>query len=89
MITLSRDGDGDPLHAVGLAHLEWDDEPDAMEAYDAAARALDNALMATTVDHNDTRTRWLGLDGKVTTIERTGAVIDISIGVPVRLYANR
>jgi hypothetical protein len=89
VLTLARDGDADPTHAVGLARFEWDAEADAIEAYEAATRALDVAQTGATVDHDEVRTRWLGLDGKVTTIERAGTAIDITVGVPVHLYANR
>ncbi len=90
VLTLARDTDVEPEHAIGLARLEWDSEADAIEAYAMTARALDAAQTGATVDHDDVRTRWFGVDGKVTTLERNGTAIDIAIGVPVYLYiANK
>lgn len=89
VITLARDGDANPALAIGIARLEWDDEVDAMEAFDAASRALDGALTGATAEQTETRIRWLGLDGRVTSLERNGSAVDVMLGVPVQLYANR
>jgi hypothetical protein len=83
VLVLAREGDANPAHAIGVARLVWDDEPDAVEAYGALTRALDVALTGTTVETNETRTSWLGLDGTVTTVLRTGTTVDITLGVPV------
>lgn len=87
VLVLAREGDADPAHAIGLARLEWDDEADAIEAYVAASRALDVAQTGVTAEQTETRIRWLGIDGRVTTLERTGSTLDITLGVPV--YANK
>ena len=82
VITLAKAGDTRPERAVGLARFDWDTEVDAIEAHEAAVRALDGAIPGATVDHRDTFTRWLALDGTATWVERRGSSIVIAIGVP-------
>jgi hypothetical protein len=86
VITLTKGDDGKPERAIGLARFEWDSEPDAIEAHEAAVRALDAAVLGGTVEHGETRTRWLGFDGRVTIAERRGTSIVIAHGVPLRLF---
>ena len=86
VVTLATQ-DGRPERAIGLARFEWDDEPDAIEAQRAAVRAIDDAVLGATVENSETRTRWLGLDGTVSLVERRGTSIMIAHGVPVRLFA--
>jgi hypothetical protein len=84
VLTLRRTADTRSTPAtIGLARFVWDSEADAIEAHEALVRALDRSLIATTVDHGDTRTRWLGVDGTLTTVERRDDVIDVALGVPV------
>ncbi len=71
-----------PEHAVGLARFEWDSEVDAIEAYDAATRAMADAVLGATVDHGYTQTSWLALDGTFAWVERRGPSLVIAIGVP-------
>jgi len=42
----------------------------------------------TFVEHTPDRTRWLGLDGTVTRIERRGTDLVIVVGVPVQLASQ-
>lgn len=86
VVTLLRGDDGRPERAIGLARFEWDSEVDAIEAHEAAVRALDDAILGGTVEHGETRTRWLGFDGRVTVAERRGTSIVIAHGVPLRLF---
>jgi hypothetical protein len=86
VITLARAGD-EADDAIGIARFEWDDEPDAIEAQRAAVRALDEAVLGATVDHSESRTRWLALDGTVSLVERRGTSIVIAHGVPVHLFS--
>ena len=86
VVTLAR-ADGKPEHSIGLARFEWDNEPDAIEAHRAAVRAIDDAVLGATLDHGDTRTRWLALDGTASLVERRGTSVVIAHGVPVRLLA--
>jgi hypothetical protein len=84
VLTLARSEGAHVTSAtVGLARFAWDSEADAIEAHEALVRALDRTLIATTVDHEETRTRWLGVDGTLTTVERRDDVIDVALGVPV------
>ncbi len=86
VLTLAHGDDGNPAHAIGIARFEWDSEPDAIEAHEAAVRALDNAVLGGTVEHAETRTLWLGFDGTVSLVERRGTSIVIAHGVPLRLF---
>jgi len=70
-------------HVIGLARLAFDSEVDAIEAFDATERAIDDSQLAARAEHMETRTRWLALDGKVSTIERIGSEITIMLGAPV------
>jgi hypothetical protein len=89
VLTLARDGDLDPSHGVGVARFVWDSEADAIEAYDAASRALDAAVTGATAESTDVRIRWLGLDGKVTMLERAGSTVEITLGVPLTRHGQR
>ena len=86
VITLVKGLETRADRAIGLARFEWDSEIDAIEAHDAAVRALDRSIVGGTADHADTRTRWLALDGTVTVVERRGSSVVIAHGVPARLF---
>lgn len=62
--------------------LAWDSEPDAIEAHDAAVRALDETTPGATLGNDETLTRWLALDGTVAFVERRGTSLLIGIGIP-------
>jgi hypothetical protein len=81
----AKAGDANPLHAIGLVRLAWDTEPDAIEAHDAAVRALDQTTPGATLGNDETQTRWLALDGTVSVVERRGTSLVIGVGIPVRL----
>ncbi|MDB4960305.1 MAG: hypothetical protein JWP01_304 [Myxococcales bacterium] len=82
VITLARGKDTSPQRAVGIARMEWDSEPDAIEAAEAAEKALDMMIAGATVDHDAQRTRWMALDGTVSWIERRGPSLVLVIGAP-------
>jgi hypothetical protein len=67
---------------VGLARLEWDTQVDALEAQEAAVRAIDDAIAGGIVAHTPLRTEWLAVDGTSAWVERRGASLVIAIGVP-------
>lgn len=81
----AKAGDANPLHAIGLVRLAWDTEADAIEAHDAAVRALDSSTPGGTLQNDELQTRWLALDGTVSFVERRGSVVTIGIGIPARL----
>ncbi|MBA3397804.1 MAG: hypothetical protein H0T89_34590 [Deltaproteobacteria bacterium] len=81
-IVLARDADRRPHQAVGVSRSEWDTEADALEAHEAAVKALDKGVGAV-VEHALTRTRWLGIEGTLSWVERKGTSIVIVIGAPV------
>jgi hypothetical protein len=68
--------------SFGAAKLVWDSEIDAIEAYDAAQRALDDTTYGAVAMKTDVITQWLAIDGTVTFIERQGTHITMAIGGP-------
>jgi len=84
-LVLTRPDDPDPQHAIGLARLDWDSEADAIEAAEAATRAVDDLVAGATIEQTDTRTRWIGFDGQVSWVERKGPAIVIVVGAPPSL----
>jgi len=82
-LVLVRDDDGRPQKAVAIARTEWDTEADAIEAEEAAVKALDSAVTGAIFESTATRTRWFGLDGSVSWVERKGPSVVVVIGAPV------
>jgi hypothetical protein len=80
-IVLARESAA-PLRAAGVSRSEWDSEADAIEAHEAAVKALDAAVTGAVVEHGLTRTRWFGLDGAVSWVERRGPSLVIVLGAP-------
>jgi hypothetical protein len=81
-IVLAHEGDTHPEHAIGIARLEWDTEIDAVEATEAAIRALDAAVTGGVVAQSATRVEWLALDGTRSWVERRGKSVVIVVGAP-------
>lgn len=81
-VTFAKDDDKRPQRAVGISRSEWDSEADALEAFEAAEKALDHAVAGATIDHLGTRTRFMALDGTVSWIDRKGASLVMVIGAP-------
>jgi hypothetical protein len=71
-------------HVIGLARFTWDTEADAIEAFEAAERAIDDSQLAARAENTETRTQWLALDGTVSSIERAGSEISIMVGATAR-----
>ncbi len=71
--------------SIGVARLELDTEADAREAHAAAVRAIDSGLSGATAEHSDDRTRWLALDGTMSSVERQGSTLTIAVGIPAPL----
>jgi hypothetical protein len=84
-IVLAKPGDDRPTHAIGLIRLAWDTEIDAIEAHDAAVRAIDRTTPGATLANDDVQTRWLALDGTVSYVERRGTSLVIGLGIPARV----
>ncbi|HEX4420406.1 MAG TPA: hypothetical protein VH165_20970 [Kofleriaceae bacterium] len=81
-IVLARPGDHRAAQAVGIAHTEWDTEADAIEAAEAAGKALADTVVGATLERTATRTRLFGLDGTVSWLERRGATLILVVGAP-------
>jgi hypothetical protein len=82
VIVLARSGERRAAQAVGIARTEWDSEADAIEAAEAAGKALAEAVVGGTVDRTATRMRLFGVDGTVSWIERKGPSLAIVVGAP-------
>ncbi|MGE0547279.1 MAG: hypothetical protein AB7O24_12520 [Kofleriaceae bacterium] len=83
VIVLARLDDQRPERAVAIARTEWDTEVDAIEAAESAGWVLDRFVVGTTLDATPTRTRWMGIDGTVSWVERKGPSLVIVLGAPL------
>jgi hypothetical protein len=81
-VVLARAESGGPRRAAGVSRSEWDSEVDAIEAEEAAVKALDASIPGAVVEHGAARTRWFGVDGAVSWVERRGPSMVIVIGAP-------
>jgi hypothetical protein len=84
-IVIARPDDARPSRTIGLARLTWDTEADAIEAHDASVRAIDDTMFGTVVEHATNYTRWLAVDGTVSSVERSGDTVTIAVGIPAPL----
>jgi hypothetical protein len=82
-LVLAKDGDKRPHLAVGISRSEWDTEADAIEAHEAAVKALDAAIAGSVLEHSRTRTRWMSVEGNVSWVERKGPSLVMVHGAPV------
>jgi hypothetical protein len=82
VIVLARPGERRAARATGIARSEWDSEADAIEAAEAAGKALAQAVVGGTVDRTATRMRLFGVDGTVSWLERRGTSLVIVVGAP-------
>lgn len=67
---------------VGLAHTVWDSEPDAIEAFEAAGKAIAESVIGGRVEASSTRFQVMALDGTASSVERRGADVVIIHGAP-------
>jgi hypothetical protein len=83
-VVLARAGAGGQRaeRAAAVSRSDWDSEADALEAEEAAVKALDAWIVGAVVEHGPPRTRWLGIDGTAAWVERRGASLAIVVGVP-------
>jgi hypothetical protein len=82
VVVLARPGDRRADRAVGIARTEWDTEADAIEAAEAAGKALADLVVGGTIDRSANRMRLFGIDGTVSWIERKGPSLVIVVGAP-------
>ncbi|HEY4177670.1 MAG TPA: hypothetical protein VGM90_12580 [Kofleriaceae bacterium] len=76
VVTLERDG-----KTIGFGRFDWDSEVDAIEAEEAAVKALDSTVKGTLV-RTQTTVRWMTQDGTVSVIDRKGPQMVMANGVP-------
>lgn len=88
VLSLIRPDDERPERGLGIARFEWDSEPDAIEAAEAAQKAFDNAIPGATIEHDHHRTRWLGIDGTISWIERKGPSMILVLGAPAWMASS-
>ncbi|MCB9564640.1 MAG: hypothetical protein H6708_30005 [Kofleriaceae bacterium] len=86
-VALYLDGDqtpttATPRAAVAVALTSWDAEIDAMEFEEAAVQAVEHLAPGVVVEDGKHRTVWLGLDARVSIVERDGARVVVVIGAP-------
>jgi hypothetical protein len=79
---LTRRGDRRAARAVGIVRTEWDSEVDAIEAAEAAGKALSASVVGSTIERTPTRMQLFGLDGTVSWLERKGPSLVIVVGAP-------
>ncbi len=84
-VTFAKGDDKRPQRAVGVSRSEWDSEADAIEAFEAAEKAMDHAVAGATIDHVGSRTRFMALDGTVSWIERKGPSLVMVMGAPASM----
>src|SRR5215468_9693737 len=82
VVVLARPGDRRVDRAVGIARTEWDTEVDAIEAAEAAGKALADLVVGGTIDRTANRMRLFGIDGTVSWLERKGPSLVIVVGAP-------
>ena len=82
-VVLAHEGETNARKMIAVARFEWDTEIDAREAQAALEHALDAMTVGATMDQTMERTRWLGLDGTVSWIERKGPSVVMVIGAPL------
>lgn len=81
-IVLSRPDDPRPTHAVGLLRSEWDTEADAIEAFEAATKALSAAVLGRPLARTANRLALFALDGTQSWLERRGPSLVLVLGAP-------
>nr|HEX4313035.1 hypothetical protein [Kofleriaceae bacterium] len=85
VLVLTKPSDATPDSACAIARMDWDSEADAIEAAEAATRAVDDLVVGATIERDQARTRWLGLDGTVSWVERKGPSLVMVVGAPAAL----
>jgi hypothetical protein len=86
-VVFAADGDGPAADAVGVWRLEWETEADAIEAAEAATRAVDHLVGGVGDERAEGRARWRDGDGKVASVERRGTTLLIVVGAPAAAAA--
>ena len=72
---------------VGVWRSVWDTDADAIEAEEAIVQAMDRWVVGTRIARG-TPTRWLGLDGKVSWVERRDTELTVVVAAPAGIAAR-
>ncbi len=88
LLVLTSPDDPSPARACAIARMEWDSEADAIEAAEAAVRAVDELVVGATFERAEGRDRWVTVDGTVAMVERRGPAVVMMVGVPAGMAAG-
>jgi hypothetical protein len=88
VVVYARPGDAaiatlTPRDAVGVAVTSWDADVDAMEFEEAVVDAVEAMIAGTIVEDVRGRTVWLGVDTRVSIVERRDDRVVVVIGAPL------
>ncbi len=75
--------DDAPRHAVGVGLTAWDEDVDAMEFEEAAVLAVDALTTGEVIEQARGRTVWLGVDLRVSIVERKDDQVLVIVGAPL------
>jgi hypothetical protein len=81
-VVFAADGEDRPADATVVWRLTWETDADAIEAAQAATRAVDQLVGpgGEATERAADRTRWRAADGKLATVERRGESLLIVLG---------
>ena len=82
VIVVARPGNRRVARAVGIARTEWDSEADAIEAAEAAGKALADSVVGGTVEQTSNRMRLFGVDGTLIDFRHGNGSIGFDIEHP-------
>ncbi len=72
-----------PRGTVGIAVTSWDADIDALEFEESAVEAVEALVAGWIVAETAGRTVWLGIDARVSIVERAGDQVIVVIGAPL------
>lgn len=75
-------------HAVAVALTTWDSDLDAMELEESLVLAVDRLIAGTIIEEAKGRTVWLGVDARVSIVERKADAVVVVLGAPLTAQAT-
>lgn len=72
-----------PEKTTAVALLTWDSEADALEAWDALGKALEQLVTGAPLAADERELRWLDAHGRITAAEKQGDRIVLVVGAPL------
>jgi len=83
VVVYAAPGHAAPRDAVGVGLTSWDADLDAMEFEEAAIDAIDTLVTGLVIEQSKTRTVWLGVDARVSIVERRDDEVLVVVGAPL------